>query len=475
VLNQAMAAMAVQTGKGLDIVHAARPFAFPLESADYLMHFTWPSLSYTDDRGTAHAVKPGEKPAGVVNTGLFTALAGILDYWSAPSAAVFHRYATNVRQATKDGAIEPWEAFVFWDPEGATKPVESLPLSYFAKGLNHVATRSAWTRDATWLSFVAGAYINNPAQGEQMFDEGSLAIVNGGTPVLVNAASWLLHNTPGTSDGEINEKDVYHANYGKFDQNPAYGNRDLYSIFYAKPVVAEPYGQGALGPAEVRTRIAEFEDTGVYMYAAAIHLEDMYRATERSKPVRQWTREILFLRPNRIVIYDRTESEPGADSFLAWTFASEPRSVQNRIVVPGATMTTVLPERARFASRDLYNAHKVWREEVRAPDVVPTQTWLTLFETSPQPSSASPIGHNGVLLRPGEIAVVIGVSAYDLPSGPSDNLVLHLEPNGHYDVTVRREGETSHVAVHSGEALQASPAGILSFRITASGKVKSTT
>ena len=65
--------------------------------------------------------------------------------------------------------------------------------------------------------------MNNPDNGEEYFDKGSLAIMNGSKQLLVNATGALLRNTPGTNDGSAYYNPVYDDLFG--DGGP----RDLFN------------------------------------------------------------------------------------------------------------------------------------------------------------------------------------------------------------------------------------------------------
>jgi hypothetical protein len=61
-LNMSLPAWEVKTATGTDLVHAAAPYTFPIDAADYLMHFTWPSRNYIDDRDTNHSNDDSSAP-----------------------------------------------------------------------------------------------------------------------------------------------------------------------------------------------------------------------------------------------------------------------------------------------------------------------------------------------------------------------------------------------------------------------------
>jgi hypothetical protein len=121
--NMALPMLAVRTAKGLDLIHGAQPFPFPLDQARWIMNFTWPSRDMIDDRDGAHSnsladqVWPG---TGEPNT--YSFLAGYLAMWNDPLAPAMHKYArdaktalTNLDPNEDSGSTDEWIEFLFWD------------------------------------------------------------------------------------------------------------------------------------------------------------------------------------------------------------------------------------------------------------------------------------------------------------------------------------------------------------------------
>lgn len=357
----------VMTATGIDLIHnSAAPYAYPLDSANYLMHFTWPSRDYIDDRDTNRASGNANPPVGTANMSMFAHVLATLRYWNSPQADVFQQYANEVTQATSGyGAGQAWEKFLFWDPNGATQPVDSLPLSYLAAGMGAVAARSDWTKNATWMSFRSGPYTNNPDQGEEGFDQGSLALVRGKLPLLINASGQIVHEPNGAADDDR----LYTDMYGNFDANKNIyvSNRQLYNVFYVRnmngSVPINSYGQSSSTSAA--TSVSSFEDRDDYVYLLSTRLEDMYKSFAGVKAVTTWSRQIVYLRPNGFVVYDRTtKGDVHYDQYLAFHFPTSPVSVsapsgETRMDVTykstyAGAMTVVLPTNATTTTIGLY-------------------------------------------------------------------------------------------------------------------------
>ena len=512
-LNMNLPIAEVKTATGIDLVHATSAYAYPVDAADYLMHFTWPSRKTIDDRDTNHATGTANPPVGTANAGMFMQVLGTLRYWNAPHASVFQQYTNLVNTATSGyGADEPWEQFLFWDPAGATQPLNILPLSYVATGLNAIAARSDWTTAASWMSFRAGPYVNNPGQGEEIFDQGSLALVRGNTPLLINGTGQIVHEPKGDDD----ENRIYTDNYGDSDGSVYSGNRTIYNIFYVRKLnastVVDRYGQAAYTTEDngVKTHIASFEDSTTYLYALATKLENMYRPDHNGHPqVTAWSREIVYLRPNQFVVYDRThKASAGEDQFLAFHFPALPVAgsapsggarldVTYHKVYAGA-MTTVLPANATTTSIGMYPPNdtdpgsktvKVWQVQLRAPNTNVSQHWLTVFDLSTTAARvavasriavtsgaavgallASSSGNNAVIVNSGAAGTSIaGNIAYSVPAIATTHVITELPANKGYTVSVALAAGKHLINVMPGGSFMTSAKGVLTFTIAANG------
>jgi hypothetical protein len=462
--NMLLPALAVRTAKGIDLIHGAQPFPFPLEQGRWIMHFTWPSRDMIDDRDGAHSnssdtIWPG---AGEPNT--YSFLAGYLAFWKDPLAPAMHKYARDAKAALarEDLGPDEWIEFLFWDNSAPEADYTTGATSYATTGIAEVAARSDWSNAAAWMSFRTGPYVNNPGAGHQSFDAGSLALVRGKSPLLVNAGTWIMHNP----NGDPGENAQYADSFGNWDVDHTLGNRRLFNTFQVRHVdaagnILEQFGQWALTRADgVRTKLAQYEDGGAYVLALGQYIEDMYRPFQKicgADPVTSWSRHILYLRPSRFVVYDRTGiCDASLDQYLAFHFPGAPVEVTapapglHRLDVTAAgsfagSMTTILPVSARLATTDQIAPdpdvwHKVWRSEIRpAGAAVANRLWLTVFDLAPsatQVATAAPLhvisgSLTGVVLQSGagnSIAAfgtggagipISGTIAYTAPAAPA--------------------------------------------------------
>jgi hypothetical protein len=476
VMNMSWPALAAKTAAGIDLIHQkGAAFPFPLSTARFLLYFTWPNLLTEEDSDFSY---DGDNPTPTHNW-LVTFEAGLLSSFRDPFAKYFQSYARAVRSVQPAGEFGPnWDPaidFLFWNRRAPARDYRKLPRSYVARGIEMAATRSSWGRKAVWAEFKSGPYTAYPENGEELFDQGSLAIVNGSKPFLVNAWSALVRNTPGTTDGSALWNDAYNDVLG--DNSP----RDLFNVFYVDQ--PSPSGQGNyLRSDGSRTTIDRFRDAGKFVVMRGMHLEDQYpRNPGQTKTIKAWTREVVYVRPELFVVFDRTEiTDPSIDQRMDFHFEGALHGSGNGRFDAGAgssyagTVQTILPADAHDSVVDVFNSNKVYRLEVRPPAPASKVHWLTIMDAASAPAKAyhgAPIsvtGGTGVLLmaQSRRFVVVEGTAPlqYQVRNGIRTlNVVTGLTPGGSYNVRVS-SGTSSTVNIRAGGNGRASTAGVLAFR-----------
>jgi hypothetical protein len=238
----------------------------------------------------------------------------------------------------------------------------------------------------------------------------------------------------------------------------------------------------------------------------------MFRpASNGSLQVRSWSREIVYLRPNQFVVYDRTrEGSTIDDQFLAFHFPALPvagsaPSGGKRIDVTYKTtyagaMTTVLPAGATTKTIGMYPPNdsdpgsspvKVWQVQVRAPNANDSQQWLTVFDTSTSAANvavasrisvttgaavgtllASSGGNNAVLFNASSAgSTIAGNVAYSVPAVATTHVITELPTNSGYTVSVTVASGKHMISVMPGGSLMTSAKGVLTFNLGANGAI----
>ncbi len=471
-VNMSLPALAAKTALGVDLVHdKSHPYTYPLTNAKALIYSTWPSLKTLDD---AEKVYNDDNPTSTQPWD-FTTEAGLLAAFHDPFAPYATSFASAIRRVQPGGDLgrdwDLWENMLFADPKAPQRSYTKLPRSYYGKGLELGAVRSDWSTHAVWGLFKSGPYINNPDNGEEFFGKGSLAIVNGSKPFLVNASGAVSRNTPGTNDGSSYESTVMDD---LFYGNPA--SRDIFNVFY----VSKTEGQSnRLRREGAHTAISAFHDGGSYVTMTGTHLADMYE-----HGVRSWTRQIVYVRPGVFVVSDKTAvPSAGTDQWMAFHFSGTPTAVKGgkggakRYDVSGragyvGSVDSVLPKGHHETVVGVLGGTKVKRLEIHGAHRA-SQQWLTVFDAASSAKRAakpSPLKAKGeaagVLLRGhgrSEAVLLGGHNAarvsYRLPKGRTLNVVSGLKPGATYAVRAAH----GKVSLRRGKGKRADSTGTLAF------------
>jgi hypothetical protein len=443
---------------------------------EYIMQFAWPSRRHMDDRGTVHAqavLAPSASTVAITATTLELRRPGAM-------AASVRGNAVDLLAVTGE-VLPPWEAFLFWDPQAPATSTSTLPRSYLSPGPGHVAMRSSWDTNATWASFVSGAYIDAPDSGEQYFDQGGLAIASGDSPVLVNATGWLPQ-----AAGDSGEQYVYDDTWGS-------RTRLLDNTFYVAGAT-----QCGNDPTQAATHVERYEDGATWVRARGANIEQMYAP---AGAIGQFVRDVAYVRPGTFVVYDRTTVPTAStDQWIAWHVPGTPAQSAASDGTPrfdvgsgagGGTLRALLPTGIAAKTTGILGA--VTRIELHASAAA--QDWLATITVGASPDverlsaadgNVKSGGVAGAHVRsaPRESVVLFagdhkaaapctGADYAVTQGADADHLIFDMAPSASgYSVTATASA-AGLIAVHvaAGGAWKATPQGTLAFAVSASGAV----
>ena len=482
VLSIAEALWVTKTATGLDWW---KDVPIASDQAQYQMHFAWPSLKHLDDQGTIHSGVTLNPSAELV-----LGLAAMQEATGDASAASTRGFAADV-VATAGNDSAPWSKFLYGDPAMPVSSYKSGARSHFAPGPGHVGMRGSWDAGAAWGALSAGAYINASYSGEELFDTGSLSVVLGDQPVLINPTGWLPLNA-----GNAGEDAVYDDSYGK-------KQRRLYNTFFVDDA-SNPFnpGQNSASPASSRAHVERFEDGGSFVHARGVNLGDQY-GSSGSHPVSQFTRDLVFARPGTFVLFDRTTvAQASADQWLSFHTPVAPRAAtsadatQRRfdVVVGSAqvgSIRSLLPRNASTTSTTLPGSAS--RLEVHAPVRAAAQQWLTVVTASTSSgeqtrlsaadnnvTSGNMVGvelsapQSQVVLFAADQAAATAVTSayYTVSQASATHVLVDVEPaSTGYAVTATPVSGKLRIRVTPGGSFQATANKTLSFTVSATGTV----
>jgi len=166
------------------------------------------------------------------------------------------------------------------DPSGIQPlPLDGLNTAYHAKGIGEIYARSGWDKGATWVNLIAGPYTESHAHQ----DQGSIMIYKGG---------WLAYDANVQSRSGLSQTTASHS-LVRIDRSGV------------------PVRQVGVTTSTLQ---ALHQGPG-YVYASA----DVTPAYNGNTAVQKVQRELLYLAPDVVVVFDRVQS--AADTAQTWQLA----------------------------------------------------------------------------------------------------------------------------------------------------------
>lgn len=322
----------------------------------------------------------------------------------------------------------------------------SLPLSYRAGGTDWLNFRSGWESDATSVSLSGSPVID---QSHAHHDTGSFTLWKKG---------WLAMDANTLSnDGLLWEP-------GAHNMPHVYGSerRDVPSV-----------------PGLTRTR-----DHSLYAYLQ-FNGTNLFRKRgwpEDELLMNEWTREFIYLKPDTVVVYDRTDPKPGNTYDLRFHFPAQPTLASGCYTTAyGGGGIALLPLVSGAVSlhqdTDLgydYQGSDAWRvQELPSSTVGRFLNVLQVSSGSPPVLTAQHVTTTtGVMegaLWNNEV-VLFSTQAFGAASAVPFSYTIHgtgvrthtlLNMTGGYEIYVSREGGQTTVTITGGTTYPADAQGIL--------------
>ena len=183
--SQTLLAEALFTGAGLRDAYTRTPFY--AARLQYATHAGWPGYLTNQFRFNVHQLAPvfGDARRGPTGSALYHRATVLLLAKRFPGrAAAREAYWVVNREETSKPYTREWALYdvLFWSPD--IQPQQPTALAYHEPSLGQVFARSAWTDDATWMSFNAGPHLDT----HQHYDAGNLTIFRS-VDLLVDSGS----------------------------------------------------------------------------------------------------------------------------------------------------------------------------------------------------------------------------------------------------------------------------------------------
>jgi hypothetical protein len=170
--------------------------------------------------------------------------------------------------------------FIDDDAPVQAKPLDGLNTAYYATGIGEVYARSGWDKGATWINLIAGPYTESHAHQ----DQGSLMIYKGG---------WLAYDANVQSRSGLSQTTASHS-LVRIDRSGA------------------PVRQVGV----TTSTLQALQQGSGYVHAAA----DLTAAYNGNSAVQNVQRELVYLEPNIVVVFDRVQT--ASDTTQTWQLAT---------------------------------------------------------------------------------------------------------------------------------------------------------
>lgn len=319
----------------------------------------------------------------------------------------------------------------------------TLPLSFRASGTNWINARSGWDDGATSVS-ISGAPVFT--QSHQHQDMGSF---------VVWKRRWLAIN-PETTGGD-----------GPFW--PAEANQGLF--------VPNREARFDGDPVPGLTRFVD-QDAVVY---AQIDMSNLYRTRPGSGAVEtllnEHTREIVYLRPNTLFVFDRVDAKPAGRGYaLHFHFPSAPSKVGDVYASTadsaGIAIAPLLGGAVTIRADDDLGSKTHRIEQAGVGSVSRFYSVLEVSDRGAPALTATLVGEEGKIrgaLSNGHVVLFSDASrgatpalpfSYEVPGTETRTHVL-VNMSGSFDVTASRTGNSTLVTVSAGSRITAGSEGIV--------------
>jgi len=288
--------------------------------------------------------------------------------------------------------VKPLEEAMWYDPRVTEKHPRSLPTTRLFPQNQVVTFRSGWEGRGDCIGMFK---VGNWFGLHNHHDAGHFMLYKDG--LLLGKAEFYSDSALGVRSGGRQSKSFHHAvNHNTLALEPpgvSHGGQRTYRRVWSFRIGRKAWLKT---PHHFRRgRILKFETTKEYDYVAA----DVTPAYPPEN-VKEFTRQIVFLRPGAMVVFDRVATAPNVtQKFLAhvvgqprWTesgggkrLSSQAQAVQDATVMSqGAgphvlVMRTLLPQKARVRAVRENGKFAPWRVEVSATTPQPRGYFLHLL------------------------------------------------------------------------------------------------
>jgi hypothetical protein len=404
-------------------------------------------------------------PAAFPDNGLFDVLG------AAASNPTTQAYANYIIQHNSGGNGHGYIDLLFRDPSAPAAFWSDLPLQYFATGTGLLTARSDWGSSPTWVSLFMG----NPLNADhQIYTPGQLQIQRGNNGLLINANAVGENQTSALKSKYGNTIIVDDGGAGTQTYRSSMG------YWYGDPgVVVNAYEAGS--------NYTYLSGNYAAAYSPSGH-------PGSGGPVSELNREMVYLNPNYVVVYDRvTTRQASFTKKQQWNFLNNAT-----VTVSGDSFTetvgssrlfgqafSTVPLTTTIGSVQVNNA-TVKELEIQNASATASVRYVTAFQVADSTTSAmdatehvvstdsrmegTQIGNQLVLFgRDGTVDATTPVTYAVSSSAAVQNLLVDLQPGRTFQVKANGVVIATVTASSQGTVSFTTPAGTNTVQVTAVG------
>ncbi|HWJ82524.1 MAG TPA: hypothetical protein VNS55_09830 [Nocardioides sp.] len=275
-----------------------------------------------------------------------------------------------------------WD-FLYGGGPTTTAPLADLRTTYFAPGTGHLFARSGWDTHATWLELAMGAHTESHAHQDQL-------------SFLLYDDDWLAYDPNIDSSSGLRQEASAHN------------------------LVEVTEGGTELQQYDGSATVEAFADNDTFTYAAA-DATALYADPYGGHPVDLAQREVVWLKPGVLVVYDRVSAEAGTAYHWLLHAPSQPTVNGPTATFDGGRLVdrSIAPSGAVASVKDLTQVDPDYRGGYRLAWTVP---------------GGDQVGFLHVLSVDGAVT-----SATDAAQGTQDGVTIQLASGGTATVRFERD------------------------------------
>jgi hypothetical protein len=379
------------------------------------------------------------------------------------------------RASSNDSLLDAIFYFLLMDPKAPAggDPRPSYPRTHFSEGLGRFLGRTDWTANATWFTYKLGwTTLDHQHADGNMFE-------------LYRKGEWLTKERTGYGDDIActDQKNGVALENQRID-----ARKKGYLVAEAKRGSQWTYvndGDGKILASSIRPEFTYFLGDATAAYnASSLGANDIVHSS----------RSIVWLTPDRVVIYDRAVSKTagrfkrffmqlpnsahledglmdmrtsGGQHLFVRTLLPSPANAVIEAVEPlnddrGRQPATLDPIRFRLRVEAPGSPKSVrWLHVIQGADKDEKADSPRLLRSSSGTPFEGTSNHDIVILFPVDIGIAVDTFSYAVPVATKAHIITGLAPNGGYNVTRIPDKDMVNVTVKKGGADNADSGGVL--------------